>query len=559
MALFSSVRNFLVGNQRIESRTAYKNALLRGGMALLALFVGFAYIVIDYASAITYNNVFYVAVIIFASMTIWLNRLHRFHLANLLFLLTLNFIIFLFSSRDLYRTGTYMFFICISLSAFALFGFRQIKFAFAFVALSLLLFVLSYVAGYSPLHLVKYEEMYITLNFTVNFLIALVTSVMIVYFLININYHSEQELIQTTLELSKSRERNEMVVEAVNAGIYEWCPGENSIFVSAAWKRLLGYHDDDLKDFSIEFYMSLIHPDDQVAAQENFRVHLQDKKPYFSEMRLRTKSGTYAWFMDSGITKFNDDGKPQVTVGSIIGINERKIAEDKILKQNELLAKANTELDQFVYSVSHDLRAPLSSILGLTNVYQLTTDAAEKATLVKLIRDRANILDTFIRDILDYSRNSRTILKLQTVNILQVVQEVVDSLSYMSGLNRIQLDIDVSPEIELTTDRERLKVVFSNLLGNAVKYSSTSKESVIKVSSAISGQTLSLSVADNGIGIQPEHLPKIFDMFYQAHDTAQGSGLGLYIVRETVEKLHGTILVESKYGIGSIFTIQLPI
>jgi PAS domain S-box-containing protein len=553
------MRGFLIGKQHIESRLEYKSAMLRGYMALLAVLVGFSYGTIDLVKAIWQNYPYYIAVIIFGAITIILNRKGKFQASTILFLITMNSIIFLFSSRDLYRTGTYMFFICISLSAFSLFGIKRIRLAILFTAISLILFLVSYLGDLSFLRLGEFDETYITVNFVINFLTALTTAVLIVYFLIGINYRSEQDLIRTSEELKESRKRNQMVVEAANAGIYEWLPSEQKVFVSTAWKRLLGYSDDELNDFRIEFYYSILHPDDHQHTLENIQRHFQDKKPYFSELRLRTKSGEYRWFMDSGLSRFDGDGKPVITVGSIIDINERKLAEEKIIKQNELLAKANKELDQFVYSVSHDLRAPLSSILGLTNVYGISDDLEEKNKIVTLISERANTLDAFIREILAYSRNSRTELNIQKVNVLEVVNEVINGLAYMQGFDRMWIRKNISPDLHIITDRERLKVILSNLIANAVKYSDVNKDSFIDITTATDKSTLTIDVEDNGVGIAMEHTGRIFEMFYQAHESAQGSGLGLYIVGETAQKLRGTVSVRSEYAVGSVFTLKVPL
>lgn len=553
------MRDFLIGKRQIESRLEFKSAMLRGYMALLAVLVGFSYATIDLVKGITHNHPYYIAVIIFAAVTIILNRKGKFQASTILFLITMNAIIFLFSSRDLYRTGTYMFFICISLSAFSLFGIKKIRLAILFTLISLILFLISYLGQFSFLHLGAFDETYITVNFVINFFTALITAVLIVYFLIGINHRSEQDLMRTTEELKESRKRNQMVVEAVNAGIYEWLPAEQRIFVSPVWKRLLGYADDELNDFRIEFYYSILHPDDHQYTLEKIQRHFQDRKPYVNEVRLKTKSGEYLWFIDSGITRFDDDGRPVVTVGSIIDINERKLGEEKIIKQNELLAKANKELDQFVYSVSHDLRAPLSSILGLTNVYGITDDPEEKNKIVSLIRERANTLDLFIREILAYSRNSRTELNIQNVNILDVVNEVITSLAYMQGFDRMWIRKNIAPDLHIVSDRERMKVILSNLIANAVKYSDVNKDSFIDITAGADQSMLTLDVEDNGVGIAAEHTSRIFDMFYQAHESGQGSGLGLYIVGETAHKLHGTVSVKSEYAVGSTFTLKLPL
>ncbi len=554
-----SIRNLLVGKGRIESRLNYKSAMLRGYMAAIAMAVGLVYMLIDYFNDLSLNFPYYIFVILLSFATIVLNRRHQFHAANLLFLVNLNVLIFLFASRDSYRTGIYQFFICVSLSAFALLGFKRIRYAFLFAGISLCLFLLSYWGNYSFLPAIMHNEAYITLNFAINFLVALVTSVLIVYFLIDINHRSEEDLLKTTVALQNSRERNEMVVEAVNAGIYEWQHVNQTIMVSPTWKRLLGYEDHELQSVGMNFYFSSLHPDDVGRVQETMQNHLETKRPYINEYRLKNKDGHFMWFLDSGITRFNHEGQPVVTVGSIINVNDRKLAEARILEQNELLVKTNKELDHFVYSVSHDLRAPLSSILGLTNVFKLSDDRSERESIVKLIHERANTLDLFIREILDYSRNTRTAVRIKPVLVLQLVNEVLETLAHMSGLDKMKVEIDISPDLEVDTDRERVKVILNNIVSNAIKYSDFGKKSFINIHSARNEEHWSLAIRDNGVGIKQEHHERIFDMFYQAHEHSNGSGLGLYIVTEAVQKLNGKIKVESEYGKGSVFTFQFPL
>ncbi len=532
--------------------------MLRGYMATIAILVGMVYSVMDYRSGMTHGYPYYAMIILLSLLTIALNHQHYFQAANLLFLVTINFVILLFAGTDVHHTGIHLFFVCASISAFALLGFKKFHLAFAFTTVSLLLFILSYVGHFSILPPMPFNEAYLATNFILNFLVALVTSVLIVHSLISINHHSEQELMRTADELRKSRERNDMVIEAVNAGIYEWRTGEKTIFISATWKKLLGYEVHELRDVDFDFYYSIIHPEDYVLVQQTMTKHFADKKPYNNETRLLTKLGEYRWFLDNGHTKFDVQGDQLVTVGSIIDIHERKNAEEKIRRQNELLVKANKELDHFVYSVSHDLRAPLSSILGLTNIYTLSATPEEKESIVKMINGRTVTLDNFIAEILDYSRNARTEVKVQGVNVVGIISEVLAELSYMNGFEAVKVEIHVDIALEIKTDRKRLKIILNNLIGNAIKYSDPAKESVVDILVSQDEKSFNICIQDNGIGIKPEHLTKIFDMFYQAHAHAQGSGLGLYIVSEAAQRLKGSITVQSEYTKGSVFTLTLP-
>jgi PAS domain S-box-containing protein len=559
MSLNRTVRDLLIGEKRIASRLEYKSAMLRGYMAIIAALLGITYTIIDYHNGLLAGLPYYAIVIIASWITILLTRHHYFPLANILFLSTTTAIVFLFASSDIHRTGVHMFFICISLVAVVLFGFKKVHYALFFSAFLAGVFFLSYTGNIKVMEPLPYKDNLITVNFSINFFISLFTSVLIVYTLISINYHSEQEILTTSEQLKKSRERNQQVIEAVQAGIYEWYPIERVIHVSPSWKKIIGYGPDELQNLSIEFYFSLIHPHDYIRVQQAITEHMQTKEPYRNELRIKKKNGEYVWVMDSGITKFDDHGRPTVTVGSIIDINEQKLAEDKVRKQNDLLLKANKELDQFVYSVSHDLRAPLSSILGLTNIYPIAKDDQEKGSIIKMISERAATLDAFISEILDYSRNARTELRIRPVNVHELTHEVLKGLAYINGYDRIRIESEIDAALTISTDRERVKIILNNVIGNAVKYSDPAKESFIFIASFVKDGEWIIEIRDNGIGIKEEHHKKIFDMFYQAHERGHGSGLGLYIVMEAVHRLKGNVQVWSEYAMGSTFTITLPL
>jgi signal transduction histidine kinase len=234
--------------------------------------------------------------------------------------------------------------------------------------------------------------------------------------------------------------------------------------------------------------------------------------------------------------------------------------EQELSMNNQLLIKANRELDRFVYSASHDLRAPLSSLLGLIEISQRTEDLEEIKYCLSMMKARVGDLDSFIKDIIDYSRNTRQEVSPENFNLLKLTREVADGLKFGSGMEEIFIKYEIDPTLIITTDRSRLKVILNNLIGNALKYSSPEKkEQTISVAAVIEGNNLKISIDDNGIGIAIEHQPKIFEMFYRASEKSQGSGLGLYIVKETLDKLNGKIEVHSSLGHGSTFRLEIPL
>lgn len=417
-------RNLIIGKQNyIESWLDYKNAVLRGNLIMLSIFVGAVYLFVDWINGIMGNELYYVSAILIGVISLYLNRQGKHKLSSILFMLLINLLVFLFASNDQYRSGVYIFFVVTAMSSIAIFGHRYKYWAFAFVCLSVVLFFVSYWGGISIQPKRAYTEAYIKLNFAINFLIAMLSVIAQLYFLIAINTKTEKD----------------------------------------------------------------------------------------------------------------------------------------IMAKNELLAKTNTELDRFVYSASHDLRAPLRSLLGLIEVTQKTVRPEEIQECLMMMKDRVHNMDLFIKEIIDFSRNARQVLRYEPVNVRAMVQEVINDLKFAEGMEQIYVRLDISSDFTILTDKSRLSVVLHNLIGNAFKYQDPQKENQ-EVTVKVTGDNeyARIEISDNGIGIAPEYQEKIFEMFYRASEQSNGSGLGLYIVRETITKLKGGIQVSSTPGLGSVFAITLP-
>jgi ligand-binding sensor domain-containing protein/signal transduction histidine kinase len=231
-----------------------------------------------------------------------------------------------------------------------------------------------------------------------------------------------------------------------------------------------------------------------------------------------------------------------------------KIVEEK----NKELHKLNSELDSFVYSVSHDLRAPLSSILGLISISKIDKDASNVPTYLEKIEISVNKLDAFIKEIISYSRNVRVEVEVEEVDLRLLIEEVVEGLAFMNIDDHIEVSIEASGKTIIHSDKTRLVVILNNIISNAFRYNKTYiNNSFIKIKIVVTSSRAVITVEDNGIGIKPDRLKKVFEMFYRGTDTTNGTGLGLYIAQESVTKLDGTITVKSKYEIGTTFTIAI--
>ncbi|MBS1489903.1 MAG: GHKL domain-containing protein [Bacteroidetes bacterium] len=229
-----------------------------------------------------------------------------------------------------------------------------------------------------------------------------------------------------------------------------------------------------------------------------------------------------------------------------------------IERNNAELRKLNNELDRFVYSASHDLRAPLASILGLINVARMD-EASQTGQYLKKIEVSVHKLDGFIRDIIDFSRNARVEVETEPIEFDKLIHEIMDNLKYLDEKDLIKRIVNVQETGLFYTDKKRLTIIFNNLISNAIKYYNPhTSRPFIEIQVEANEAQARVVVKDNGIGIAPAHINNIFKMFYRGDEKSRGSGLGLYIVKETLNKINGAISVTSTYGEGSTFTVIIP-
>ena len=246
-----------------------------------------------------------------------------------------------------------------------------------------------------------------------------------------------------------------------------------------------------------------------------------------------------------------------MTVYLLINLNHH--TSTQLIQTNKQLKKLNDELDRFVYSTSHDLRAPLLSVLGLLKLAEGHVDKKEMSRYHGMMQNRLSSLDRFIKDITDYSRNNRLQIVNENVHLATLTDEIWESLRYSADAQEIEFVNNLPGDLLVVNDGTRLRVVLNNLIANAIRYHDHRKEKkYIKVYHHVTNTSFSLHVEDNGQGIAPEIHAKIFEMFYRGNESSQGSGLGLYIVKETLAKLSGTIHLCSTPRQGSTFSISVP-
>lgn len=317
--------------------------------------------------------------------------------------------------------------------------------------------------------------------------------------------------------------------------------------INPGFTELFNFEQHELVNHSLNEF---IVPADRIEEAEQVNTQIRNNQVVRLETRRRKKDGKLIPVIIYGVSVMQEDRTLGI-FGMYVDISERKKVEEE-------LEIRNVELDNFVYKVSHDLRAPLSSVLGLTHLASIPGNDDNLLEYMTLIGQKAQQLDRFISDVLSHSKNLKMALKVEPVDFEGLITRTFSDLHFLKGAETVEKTIRISGE-SFYSDPWRIAEVFRNLVSNAIKYRRLDEPATrIMIHVEIGAGECHITFADNGIGIAPERLEKIFDMFYRASDQSDGSGLGLYIVRNAIEKLGGTIVVESEEGNGTSFKIRLP-
>jgi PAS domain S-box-containing protein len=317
--------------------------------------------------------------------------------------------------------------------------------------------------------------------------------------------------------------------------------------VNRGFTEMFGYELDELRGKNLN---ESIVPEEYQSEGVDINNLITSNRVIRIEAIRRHKNGRLVNVLLYGLPVRLDD-KIIGIYGVYIDITERKRMEEE-------LQIRNAELDNFVYKVSHDLRAPLSSILGLVHLASFKDNQDDPYEYIKLIGEKAMRLDAFISDVLSHSKNLKLEINVEKVNLKSSLERAIADLNYLKGTSDVDFLLQVE-DAEIWSDPWRISEIFRNLVSNAVKYRKMDGEKPwVKVSIEVAQGVAMIRFEDNGIGIEKKNLDRIFEMFYRATEQSDGSGIGLYIVKNAVEKLQGKLLVNSVAGQGTTFTIQLP-
>lgn len=244
----------------------------------------------------------------------------------------------------------------------------------------------------------------------------------------------------------------------------------------------------------------------------------------------------------------------------LVSINDELVLKNKTINEtNDQLSELNAELDSIVFRTSHDLRSPITSVIALIHIIKEEPDGHKRSEYLELQRRTIAKLDSLITDILDFSRNKRTELNYTPVDLKVFINNTLQYHLFSEESENVKKTSEVNQQSFFVTDEKRLSMIMNNLISNALKYHNKDQDPpYLHICVNATSEQAKIEVIDNGQGIDEKHLQNIFTMFYRANEDLTGSGLGLHIVKEAVDKLNGTITVESEVNKGTKFTIVIP-
>jgi PAS domain S-box-containing protein len=380
---------------------------------------------------------------------------------------------------------------------------------------------------------------------------------------------SERKRMQEAARDSEQKYRN--IAENIDDLLYTFERFDNKMlptYFSKAIEKITGYNQTEfLSDQRL--FLKIIHPDDFHDMKKRLAFHLKSNMQATSEFEFRilNKSGNVVWVRNKINAARDSDGKILKVYGLVSDITFSKRAEEELKQSAANLKKLNDAKDRFLSIISHDLRAPFSSILGFTDLLleddTLTDD--ERQQYISYIQDSSKSMLALVNSMLDWTRlqTGRIKFEPEKLNAREIIESSINTISGIALKKGVEIENLVEPTLHIYGDKNLILHVFNNLLSNAVKFTKLGDRIMILVNVSSTSRFITFSVKDSGIGIKAGNLDKLFSIEtkFTSEGTAgeKGSGLGLSLVKDIVEKHGGQIEVKSEFGKGTEFIFTLPV
>jgi PAS domain S-box-containing protein len=385
--------------------------------------------------------------------------------------------------------------------------------------------------------------------------------------------------VQARRVVERSEQYLRRIADALPAMVWLTDPAGQCTYLNQQWYHYTG----QLAGKGLgEGWLLVVHPDDAAATRTVFFDATTQRAPFSVLYRQRRHDGRYRWVLDTGAPRYNRAGEFDGFVGTVFDIHEQKQAEQALQRltttlrtardraqtlntelqaSNEQLRRTNVDLDNFIYTASHDLKAPITNIEGLAHALhdQLPAEGELAVAVAPLLGMMQDSIERFQRT-LDHLSDVTKLQKehgqpLTQVALGTIVEEVRLDLQPLLQSSSAQLTTDVSACPTVAFAPKNLRSVVYNLLSNALKYRDPARPLAVHISCHPAGEYVVLRVQDNGLGLDSSQQAELFTMFRRFHVGVEGSGIGLYMVKKVVENAGGKLTVESQLGVGSAFSV----
>lgn len=331
-------------------------------------------------------------------------------------------------------------------------------------------------------------------------------------------------------------------------------------------KTWLMYTGQTLEQALGRAWDGIVHPDDVQTVLDIYVPAFQKRIPYtIPAIRLKRNDGQYRWHYFKASPRYLPNGDFMGFVGVGIDIQDQQMAFEELETKNSMLIRINNDLDNFIYTVSHDLKAPISNIEGLVNSLKDAIEfnnnqVEEQKEIIKLIDKSILRFKNTIIDLTDISKAQKNINgDPEVINLDEIIKDVLDTVSDLIKENDAKIKVNIENLKTIRFSKINMKSILYNLISNGIKYRAPDRKPEIEILTSINDGLAVIEIKDNGLGIKEVNKPKLFSMFKRFHDHVEGSGIGLYIVKRIVENAGGKIEVMSEENKGSNFMIYLNI
>lgn len=380
--------------------------------------------------------------------------------------------------------------------------------------------------------------------------------------LIKLNSELEKRVTDRTQALGASEERFRLVSMATNDVVWDWNLVTNDIWWSDSLNHMLGYESDEWGK-GVNGWFNRVHADDRDRVVKGINKAINyGKDQWADEYMIEKADGSYAYVSNRAYIMHNEYGVPYRILGSFIDLSDLKETQEELQLTNDHLLRVIADLDTFVYTASHDLKAPVANIEGLLLLLEEQIGSAgpipgePTQPLFEMLKDSIRRFRNVIKDLTDIAKVQRDVDgETEPIEFQEVMDDVLANMQELLTKEGAQVEVDFKYASKVEFSRKNLYSILYNLLSNSIKYKSPDRPPKVSFTTEKVDGYMLLSVQDNGLGMSEDNLSKMFTLFKRFHSHVDGTGMGLYIVKRMMDNANGMIEVESEQGKGTTFKL----